>query len=53
MSNADRIREMTDEELADSMKECPPHREWLDCAFIGGCKECRLDWLRQEAEKRG
>lgn len=51
LTNADRIRSMTDEELA----------EWLDKhdAYIAGCysgkcggrdcKHCWLDWLREEA----
>ena len=53
-TNADRIRAMTDEELADRyfdkffpyvpycsiLDECPEHDD---------CKTCLLDWLRQEA----
>ena len=53
MSNADKIRDMTDKELADFMitaVSCPPHREWCDCTFVGTCKECWLDWLGQEAQ---
>lgn len=55
MTNGDKIRAMSDEELVDlifSMGMCPPHREWCDCTFVGTCKECRLEWLRQEAEPR-
>lgn len=52
MSNADRIRAMTDEELAKmlpskSMWNCPP-----DIKTRGGCPgqcvPCWLDWLKQE-----
>lgn len=56
MSNADKIRAMGDEELADLIfchGECPPHREWCDCTFVGSCKECRLEWLRAEAQPGG
>ena len=52
-SNADRIRQMTDEEQAEYIdqhtaeamwcesppKDCPPHEE---------CMKCILDWLKQE-----
>lgn len=51
-SNADRIRAMTDEELAEwyyteffgqvpyCQEDCPEHND---------CPTCLLDWLRQEA----
>lgn len=52
-SNADRIRAMTDEELAElwwervDCGECPAHKE---CRLTGqDCKRLALDWLRQEA----
>lgn len=62
MTNADRIRNMSDEELAsvlfsgciDSMdlEECPYASEGeLDNNKIRKiCKKCTLDWLRSEAE---
>ena len=53
MTNGEKIRASTDEELADLVfmpETCPPHREWSDCTFVGTCKDCRLDWLRQEAK---
>ena len=52
--NADRIRSMTDEELAElwwervDCGECPVHR---DCKITGqDCKKLALDWLKQEVE---
>lgn len=55
-TNADRIRAMTDEELAELMEDkgdCPP----IECPHDGegakvtrlDCKACWLDWLKQEA----
>ena len=53
-SNADRIRSMSDEELADLI-----NREISYCAPTSGdcektsndCKACWLDWLQQPAEE--
>ena len=57
VTNADRFRAMTDEELAELWWErmdcgkCPVHR---DCKMTGqDCKELALDWLRQEAMING
>lgn len=51
-TNADKIRNMSDEELAkwiSSRKEtCPPIKEWK-CSWES-CHECWLDWLKKEAE---
>lgn len=51
MSNADRIRSMTDEELAKILGDkciCPPTSE---CAKMSGdCVACWIQWLRQPAE---
>ena len=51
-TNADRIRSMTDEELAKIIGDkciCPPTSE---CAkFCGDCVACWLEWLQQPAEK--
>lgn len=54
-TNADRIRSMTDEELArfaDNYCTCPPNHN-----DIGACEkqspfciDCWLDWLKQECE---
>jgi len=52
-TNADRIRAMSDEGLAElwwervDCGECPVHRE---CKMTGqDCKRLALEWLRQEA----
>ncbi len=48
MTNADRIRAMTDEELRDLISEgliCPV----ADCSDAD-CDECWLNWLKEEAE---
>lgn len=55
LSNADRIRDMSDEELAEllldgcrgSKCEDRPQNEYGSV----NCYECRLDWLRQPAEE--
>lgn len=47
VTNADRIRAMSDEELAEYVAtySCPPAAERTRCG--GVCPECWLDWLRQ------
>lgn len=53
-TNADRVRAMTDEELAEFESErmcCPPGKPGcgknnLTC---DNCEQCWLDWLKQEA----
>ena len=53
-TNADRIRSMSDEELAMALPfpQCPPHKG--KCTFstmiANSCDQCWLDWLRQEVE---
>ena len=54
-TNADRIRAMTDEELADwyfdKFFPCVPYCSILDeCPEHDDCKICLLDWLKQESE---
>ena len=53
MTNAGRIRQMTDEELADfANRECPC-RSQFDCIHLEDdvqCYDCWLEWLKQEAE---
>lgn len=50
-TNADRIRAMTDEELARVIAYA------CDCDLVSGfschgkCCDCILDWLKQEAEE--
>ena len=57
-TNADRIRSMTDEELAEFLIQdgrCPPERMYPDscpnCDRVTPkvCYDCWLDWLKQEA----
>ena len=57
-TNADRIRSMTDEELAEfEMQDgdCPPERMYPDscpnCDRVTPkvCYDCWLDWLKREA----
>ena len=48
-TNADRIRAMSDEELASFIAslDCPDR--WRECN--GHCDECVLGWLKQPAEE--
>ena len=53
LTNADRIRSMSDEEMAEfisSIPMCVGKDEDLNCE-IDVCKECFLKWLRQPAEE--
>ena len=52
ITNADRIRSMTDEELADYFSElsCFPGANRDICKVAANCMDCWLDWLKQEAE---
>lgn len=50
MTNGDRIRAMTDEEMADefSYPGCPKQSTPEICReHTGDCKQCWLDWLKQ------
>lgn len=51
-TNADRIRAMTDEELATKLylSTCIHVFDSEVKCKDNGCKKCWLDWLRQEAE---
>lgn len=50
MTNGDRIRQMSDEELAVELM-CPYGSEGPVCGVNGKtCKECTLQWLREVAE---
>jgi len=56
ITNADKIRAMTDEELADFMAEfmyCVKcwkfDKEQGICTRTSGCNSAMLDWLKQEA----
>lgn len=51
MTNADRIRAMSDEELAKFLDDCNSHGcvcPARDCRAT--CHECIVDWLKQPAE---
>lgn len=59
MTNGDRIRLMSDEELADYAYKvlanycCPPEREYATktCNDMKAeCKKCWLDWLKKESD---
>lgn len=61
MTYADKIRAMTDEELAEwgsTLPCCPPGPDLAELCFPGTggregnpvlCRECWLKWLKQEA----
>lgn len=51
MTNADRIRKMTDEELAESISslDCPKC-PLFDTHCEGRCREKLLEWLKQEVQ---
>ena len=60
-TNADRIRSMTDEELAEYFTPdyydgpkfyCPvqPVIGEGECAMRSDCRQCLLDWLKEEGE---
>ena len=53
-TNADRIRAMSDEELAKFMRKpfCDKRTdEECKISYCGVCDQCILDWLRQPAEE--
>lgn len=47
-TNGDRIRSMTDEELAMIIC-CQDHKQGDEC-FDASCYDCTLDWLKQEVD---
>ena len=54
-TNADRIRNMSDEELIDTLfKSCLEYMHIDECPYadmnVGMCKKCISEWLQQEAE---
>ena len=54
-TNADRIRSMTDEELADWLgvycNGQTAQEVGKPCvSYMGSCEECWLDWLKRESE---
>ena len=54
MTNADKIRAMSDGELADFLCDCSPSCEYGCPARVGGCYENCIrameEWLKQEVE---
>lgn len=48
-TNADRIRAMSDEELAEILA-CPYQNDGL-CFKAENCEKCIIDWLRQPEEE--
>lgn len=55
-TNADAIRNMTDEELADMMFEsCVEKMGLEECRYSDGgiheCKKCALEWLQSEVKE--
>lgn len=55
-TNADRIRQMTDEELAETYAGGCPNGDRLNCGkyyLYGGrdCFNCWLDWLKSHIDK--
>ena len=53
-TNADRIRAMSDEELAEILYEhqvCYIRAKRKESCSEYGCKDCILDWLKQPAEE--
>ena len=52
MSNADRIRQMTDEELAERFQDdiCRLVERKECIGVYQSCYECRIEWLKQEAK---
>jgi hypothetical protein len=55
-TNADRIRSMTDEELAEAFATACPEVDTVRrcCKYFAkgnlGCRACWLDWLKEEAK---
>lgn len=55
MTNADRVRAMTNEELAmfiAAWRSCP-EGHFLEDPNCFSCKRCWLDWLKQEVTGNG
>ena len=60
ITNADRIRAMTDEELAEWLDGGFRHADWCDISNFPNsdcmefpCLGCIIDWLKQEVEDDG
>lgn len=61
MTNGDRIRNMTDEELVKVLSiafdECPPNMETdegeYNCPQDCSCEQCWLEWLKSPVKSEG
>ncbi len=53
MTNGDKIRQMTNEELAELMNDepCPPLHRGKRCPEERNCLECWAEWLKMDAEE--
>lgn len=54
MTNADKIRAMSDEAFAEYLKfegGCRPDMTEDTCFRFDSCEECWLDWLKQKAKE--
>ena len=54
ITNADRIRSMSDEELAERIWPkfgCPEGKNHVTCGYVGECKDCWIGWLQQPEEE--
>lgn len=49
MTNLEKIREMSAEELAEIIKICPGEEKGIECDHEY-CSDCRVDWLYEEAK---
>lgn len=52
-TNADRIRNMTDEELGKLLNKfghCPLSRIEDDCRSFDRCRDCWIDWVKEEVK---
>lgn len=52
-TNGDRIRQMTDDELVDFLAGFLCYQVGLCRADDISCRECALQWLRQEVKENG
>jgi hypothetical protein len=53
MTNGDKVRQMTDAELADALEwhyVCPPNTKCEHGADKTNCRACWMEWLKQEAK---
>lgn len=58
VTNADRLRSKSDEELADWLDwlmpdKCPPTFKSVfapECTYENGCRDCWLAWLKRETD---